>query len=201
MSWLNKLLNNNPIQLRLKQGDKADINTTLTKGRAITGEPHYASDTDQLFIYNGTENILANRATYCDYALTATGSLPTTLTKMDFSGATLVSETEDMFDATNSRITFTDLNAVGQATISFTVDTAVGTAHWVDLQLRAYDDTNTLLFVKRSSTVSFTKNNTTAELHEILDFYFSGDVNYFEIWWEASSAMTYTDPAITVVRL
>lgn len=56
MSWASKLLNGFRLQIRFKQGNKANINATLTKGRAITGEPHYAADTSELFIYNGTEN-------------------------------------------------------------------------------------------------------------------------------------------------
>ena len=58
MSWLNKLLNNNPLRIVFKQGLSANINTDVTKARAITGEPHYCTDTGDLFIFNGTDNSL-----------------------------------------------------------------------------------------------------------------------------------------------
>jgi len=40
-----------------KRGLKADINTTLTKKRFLIGEPSYTTDTNELFINNGTENV------------------------------------------------------------------------------------------------------------------------------------------------
>jgi len=44
------------ISIKFKQGLKASINTTATKNLAVTGEPHYCTDTKELYIYNGTIN-------------------------------------------------------------------------------------------------------------------------------------------------
>ena len=52
-------LNNRPMSLKLKQGLFADINTTATKNTAVLGELHYCTDTGELYIFNGTENVLA----------------------------------------------------------------------------------------------------------------------------------------------
>ena len=43
--------------LQVKSGLKTDINTTATKNKAVEGELHYCTDTDELFIFNGTENV------------------------------------------------------------------------------------------------------------------------------------------------
>ena len=40
-----------------KRGLKADINTTLTKKRFLIGEPSYTTDTKEVFMFNGTENV------------------------------------------------------------------------------------------------------------------------------------------------
>jgi hypothetical protein len=51
------ILNRFPLQLQLKQGVVANINTTATKNLAVTGEPHYTTDTKTLYIFDGTNNI------------------------------------------------------------------------------------------------------------------------------------------------
>lgn len=43
--------------IKFKQGLVANINTDATKNSAVTGEPHYATDTKQLYIFDGTTNI------------------------------------------------------------------------------------------------------------------------------------------------
>ena len=43
-------------QLALKKGLAANINATATKALAVEGEPHYTTDTKQLYIFDGTEN-------------------------------------------------------------------------------------------------------------------------------------------------
>ena len=50
-------LNRLPYQILVKSGLKADINTTVTKARALEGEPHYATDTKEFFVFDGTDNI------------------------------------------------------------------------------------------------------------------------------------------------
>jgi hypothetical protein len=198
---MSKKLNNNNLQIKPKSGLKANINATATKNLAVDGELHYCTDTSELFLFNGTENVLVNRSTYSDYSLTQTGNLPTTWTKLNFSGASLVSETESLFDATNSRILQMNEGAIGQAAISIEIDTSTGSNHWVDMQLRGFDSDDVELFAKRTSTVNLVKNNSNDGMHEILEFYFGSGVAYFEVWIRASSAMPYTNPAITVIKL
>jgi hypothetical protein len=53
---MKKLSNNNMI-LKLKSGLKAAINTAATKTLATLSEFHYCTDTKEVFIYNGTENV------------------------------------------------------------------------------------------------------------------------------------------------
>ena len=54
---MSKRLNNLVYRIILKSGLKTNINTTTTKALAKQGEFHYATDTDELFINNGTENV------------------------------------------------------------------------------------------------------------------------------------------------
>lgn len=50
-------LNKQDSALVFRKGLAADINTTDTKLDAVTGEPHWTTDTDTLFVYNDTLNI------------------------------------------------------------------------------------------------------------------------------------------------
>jgi hypothetical protein len=54
---MSKKLNNNDFQIKLKSGLKANINVTATKNLAVNGELHYCTDTSELFLFNGTENV------------------------------------------------------------------------------------------------------------------------------------------------
>lgn len=56
-------LNKQNFRIKLKQGLEANINTDATKYQAVTGEPHYTTDTKQLYIFDGTENL---RIPTCD---------------------------------------------------------------------------------------------------------------------------------------
>lgn len=49
-------LNRYPIQIKLKQGLAADINTIATKYVATEGEPHYTTDTHKFYIFDGSNN-------------------------------------------------------------------------------------------------------------------------------------------------
>ena len=180
---------------------QSDINTTATKNLASIGEPHYPTDSNQLYIFNGTENVRANRATYADYSKISSGNLPTTYTKLDYSGATLTSQTEDLFDATNSRIKKMPIGTMGKAIISMTLDSTVGSNKWVDMQLRGFDSGNVELFQKRAYTKAIAKSIADGSLHIELEFYFGETVEYFEIWHRASSAFPFSNPDITVIRL
>jgi len=51
---------NRPISVKVKQGLKANINTTATKNSAVTGELHYCTDTKELYIFDGANNILVS---------------------------------------------------------------------------------------------------------------------------------------------
>ena len=42
--------------IKFKTGLVANINTVVTKGVATEGEPHYATDTDRLYIFDGNNN-------------------------------------------------------------------------------------------------------------------------------------------------
>jgi len=42
--------------IKLKQGLAASINATATKNSAVQGEPHYTTDTKELYIFDGTNN-------------------------------------------------------------------------------------------------------------------------------------------------
>lgn len=145
--------------------------------------------------------IFAYKSNFCDYSKTASLTLPTTLTKLDYSGATLVDESEDLFDAANSRILGFNQNEVGIASISMTVDTSGGGSNnYVEIQLRGYDNTDTLLFSKRSSTIQLSKSVAADAINKNLEFYFGTDVAYFEVWYRGSSALTFNNPAITVIK-
>lgn len=50
-------LNKTAFQLQFKQGLAADINTTTTKNLAVEGEPHWATDTNKLYVFDGSENV------------------------------------------------------------------------------------------------------------------------------------------------
>lgn len=196
-----KKLSNQDLIIKFKSGLQSDINTTATKNLASVGEPHYPTDSNQLYIYNGTENVRANRATYADYNKTSSGNLPTTYTKLDYSGAILSSQTEDLFDAINSRIKRMPIGTVGKAIISMSLNTTSGTSHWVDMQLRGFDSGDVQLFAKRAYTKAIVKSAADSTLHIELEFYFGANVEYFEIWHRASSAFPFSNPDITVIRI
>ena len=42
---------------RFRRGLAANINATATKNQAVEGEPHWATDTDQLYIFDGVQNL------------------------------------------------------------------------------------------------------------------------------------------------
>lgn len=43
--------------IKFKQGLAANINATATVNSAVEGEPHWTTDTDQLYVFNGAENV------------------------------------------------------------------------------------------------------------------------------------------------
>ena len=49
-------LNKTDFQLKFKQGLATDINTAITKNFAVEGEPHWTTDTDILYIFDGSNN-------------------------------------------------------------------------------------------------------------------------------------------------
>lgn len=52
-------LHDTDYQIQFKQGLAANINTTATKNSAVTGEPHWTTDTDTLFVFDDTQNVPA----------------------------------------------------------------------------------------------------------------------------------------------
>ena len=49
-------LNRTKQQLKFKTGLAANINATATKNLAVEGEPHYTTDTNRLYIFDGSNN-------------------------------------------------------------------------------------------------------------------------------------------------
>lgn len=49
-------LHDTDYQIKIKQGTAANINATATVNAAVEGEPHWTTDTDTLFVYDGTLN-------------------------------------------------------------------------------------------------------------------------------------------------
>lgn len=44
-------------QLKFKTGLNANINATATKNLAVEGEPHWTTDTDKLWVFDGSNNV------------------------------------------------------------------------------------------------------------------------------------------------
>lgn len=80
-------LNRTSFSIKFKQGLAANINATATKYLAETGEPHYATDTKELYIFDGTTNNLVGSITVATKA--AILALTTTAGKIGFSSDTL----------------------------------------------------------------------------------------------------------------
>jgi hypothetical protein len=45
------------LSIKLKTGLDGDINTSATQSLAAEGEPHWTTDTDELYVFNGTKNV------------------------------------------------------------------------------------------------------------------------------------------------
>jgi hypothetical protein len=50
-------LHSQDYSIKIKQGLDANINADATKNLAVTGEPHFATDTKQLHIFDGIQNL------------------------------------------------------------------------------------------------------------------------------------------------
>ena len=50
-------LNKTDLQIKFKQGVEANINANATQLFAVEGEPHWTTDTDKLYIFDGNNNI------------------------------------------------------------------------------------------------------------------------------------------------
>src|SRR5512142_687337 len=50
------LLHGQVIRMSLRRGLQANINTTITKRKAIPFEPHYTTDSKVLYIFDGSAN-------------------------------------------------------------------------------------------------------------------------------------------------
>lgn len=61
-------------QIKFKQGLSASINTTATRNIAVEGEPHWTTDTDKLWVFDGAANI---RVHGLDMAIVADGDIVT----------------------------------------------------------------------------------------------------------------------------
>jgi len=58
-------LNNQELSIQIKKGLETNISDTLTLDNAVTGEPHFCTDTGNLYIYDGTNmlNVVATGST------------------------------------------------------------------------------------------------------------------------------------------
>ena len=70
-------LNKNNLQIKLKQGVVANINADATKYLATEGEPHYATDTKDLYIFDGTNNQLVGGLAALDAKVDVAGDTMT----------------------------------------------------------------------------------------------------------------------------
>lgn len=72
-------LNGTTQQLKFKSGLAANINTTATKNLAVEGEPHWATDTDKLWVFDGSNNVrvhgLDTAVTYDDNVVCNNGEI------------------------------------------------------------------------------------------------------------------------------
>jgi len=143
---------------------------------------------------------LENRtSTFSDYSKVSVGVLPTTTTKLDYSGATLIHGSESLFDPVNSRILKMPLNSVGKALVSMTIDSSGGN-NWVELTAVAFNNVGVELFAKTPITIPLVKNLAEDAISQNLSFYFGMGVEYFEIHIKASSGLPYSNPSITVIK-
>jgi len=49
-------LHDQDYQIQFKSGLATDVNADATKNLAVEGEPHWATDTDRLYVFDGTQN-------------------------------------------------------------------------------------------------------------------------------------------------
>lgn len=47
---------NRPFNIKFKQGLSINITATATVNAAVKGEPHWATDTNQLYVFDGIQN-------------------------------------------------------------------------------------------------------------------------------------------------
>ena len=57
-------LHSQDFKIKFKQGLAANISATATVNQTVEGEPHYATDTKALYIFDGTDNVLANTGSF-----------------------------------------------------------------------------------------------------------------------------------------
>jgi len=86
-------------QIQFKKGLVANINSTITKNNAVEGEPHYATDTKEVYVFDGTNNIPIQRTkgvytvatlpigVQGDRAIVTDATAPTFLTALTGGGA------------------------------------------------------------------------------------------------------------------
>ena len=54
---MSSYLHDTDYQIQFKQGVAANINTTATRNSAVEGEPHWTTNTNALFVYDGANNV------------------------------------------------------------------------------------------------------------------------------------------------
>ncbi len=72
-------LNRTKQQLKFKTGLNANINATATKNLAVEGEPHWTTDADKLWVFDGSNNVrvhgLDTAVTYDDNVVCNNGEI------------------------------------------------------------------------------------------------------------------------------
>lgn len=138
----------NKSQIKFKSGLKADVNTTVTKALAVEGEPHWTTDTNELFVYDGAENIRVSGRTdgIADYNDTATASTPITLVANTWTTLT-----------NNGAGAFTNTSYLPEGVTNL-MDTSTGQFDFSELALGDY------VIIRNDYTVTPSTNNSLLEL-------------------------------------
>ena len=138
----------NKSQIKFKSGLAANINSTATQNLAVEGEPHWTTDTKQLFVYDGSTNLRVSGRTdgIADYNDTATATTPITLV-----ANTWTTITNDGLGA------YTNTSYLPENVTSL-MDTSTGQFDFTELSLGDY------VIIRNDYTVTPSTNNTLLEL-------------------------------------
>jgi len=72
-------LHSQDFQIKFKHGLAANINAAITKSLAVEGEPHWTTDTNRLYVFDGTDNVLVGGSGVLNFVPLVTPILGATL--------------------------------------------------------------------------------------------------------------------------